>query len=89
MDVPFRRMVMAKPVLPGTLSERESRHESALRWCSERGATVTFVSVYATPRVKVRLPGGAVQTERNTFLEAVEAARTIDIVRQAARGISA
>lgn len=88
-DPAFRRMVMAKPVLPRTLSEREARHERAYRWCAERGVTVTFVSVQATPRVHVRVPGGAVQTERNTFLEAVESAMVIDAVRQAARSITA
>jgi hypothetical protein len=87
-DPSFRRMVMAKPVLPGILSEREARNERAFRWCAERGASVTFISVHATPRVQVRLSGGAVQTERNTFLEAVESAMAVDARRQVARSIA-
>lgn len=50
--------------------------DDAVRWCQEHLAEVSFFSHYGTDRVRVK-PAGYAWSERNTFLEAVEAARQL------------
>lgn len=48
--------------------------EESIKWCQEHLATVSFISVYNVPRVRVK-PAGYPFQERNSITEAVEAAR--------------
>ena len=47
--------------------------EQAIEWCERRRVTVAFPHIHGHPRVQIRY-GPAVLTERDTFLEAVQAA---------------
>ena len=59
--------------------------EEAVAWCAERGVRVQFFWLHLNPRVEVRIAGGAVITERDTYLEAVAAAKAEDDRRSAAK----
>lgn len=60
--------------------------EEALCWCSEENAVVSFSDHYGHPRVVVSCAGYPWLAERDTFLEAVAAARPALVERrQAAR----
>jgi len=48
--------------------------QTALDWCARHQAVVTFLYVYSVPRVRVKACGYPF-SERNTFVEAVEAAK--------------
>lgn len=49
-------------------------NEEAIQWCRSHYALVSFFSHYGDNRVTVR-PAGFPPQERDTFIEAVEAAR--------------
>lgn len=51
---------------------------SLIDWMASRGGSVTFHWVHGHPRVTARVNGGWPQAERDSFFEALEAARGLD-----------
>lgn len=51
--------------------------DEAIDFLRENNGSVRFIEIYGVPRVEVRLPGwGGYYVERDTFLDAVDAARS-------------
>ena len=55
------------------LQEVLDRYTRAFLWCRKNQVVIEFFQVYGRERVSVRTCGGYPQSERHTFLGAVEA----------------